>query len=458
MESRQGRLAALCAVAALTIGLVAASAASAATTVSGWGFNKNGQLGNGNKTASPDPVTTLIPPLDEVVEVSAGRNHSLALLSDGTVLAWGNNNDGQLGNGTTTQSLVPVAVSGLTGVKQIAAGGNFSVALLENGTAVSWGHNPEGQLGDGLTSGPETCPGGESCSKVPRPVVELTEGKQISAGDKHTAVVLANGEVVMWGPNTKDPGELGLGITTGPESCGPKNLPCSTRPRAVCHAFVKGEPEPCPEGPFLTGVVSVSVGYSHTVALLEGGTAVAWGGNSYRELGAVGPEETGKGALKDRSYVPVKVNKLSGAVAVEAGHKTSFALLSDGTVVGWGRNSNGELGLGTKGEAHEFPEKVCAVGTSGPCPTGPYLSATAVSAGAGSSPGFAHTLALLPSGEVVGWGDNGNGEVGDGTAVAKTTPQLVCALGTKGACPTGPYLTGVFGISAGAAHSAAAGH
>ena len=71
--------------------------------------------------------------------IAAGGSHSLALLSNGTVEAWGQNNNGELGNGATADSSTPVAVSGLSGVTAVAAGDNHSLALLSNGTVVAWG-------------------------------------------------------------------------------------------------------------------------------------------------------------------------------------------------------------------------------------------------------------------------------------------------------------------------------
>lgn len=96
--------------------------------------------------------------LTGVVEVAAGSYHSFALLSDGTVVAWGYNANGQLGDGTTTNQTTPVPVCGvdgssqrLGGVAQLGLGGvsDHSLALLSDGRAVAWGRNDYGQLGDG---------------------------------------------------------------------------------------------------------------------------------------------------------------------------------------------------------------------------------------------------------------------------------------------------------------------
>jgi alpha-tubulin suppressor-like RCC1 family protein len=104
--------------------------------------------------------------------VAAGLYFSTALLSNGTVEAWGFNSSGQLGDGTTTESHVPVTVSGLTGVKGLSAGWMHVVALMSTGSVVAWGSNLNGRLGDG----------GTADSSIPVAVSGLSGVKSISAG------------------------------------------------------------------------------------------------------------------------------------------------------------------------------------------------------------------------------------------------------------------------------------
>ncbi|HYM46256.1 MAG TPA: IPT/TIG domain-containing protein, partial [Solirubrobacteraceae bacterium] len=114
-----------------------------------WGYNASGQLGNGTTTMSPAPVA--VNGLTGVIAVSAGAEHSLALLGNGTVMAWGSNRVGQLGNGTSGgKGNVPAPVGELSGVTAISAGSAHSLALLGGGAIVAWGYNADGQLGDGL--------------------------------------------------------------------------------------------------------------------------------------------------------------------------------------------------------------------------------------------------------------------------------------------------------------------
>jgi hypothetical protein len=114
-------------------------------TVWAWGDNSYGQLGNGININSNVPVQTSI---TGVAAIAAGLNHTVAVKTDGTVWAWGNNSYGQLGNGININSNIPVQTS-ITGVAAIAAGLNHTVAVKTDGTSWAWGNNSYGQLGDG---------------------------------------------------------------------------------------------------------------------------------------------------------------------------------------------------------------------------------------------------------------------------------------------------------------------
>ena len=152
--------------------------------------------------------------LNDVIAISASGNHSLALKSDGTVWAWGTNTYGQLGDGTTTARTLPVQVSGLSSVKAISAGfvSYFhSLALKSDGTVWAWGQNNYGQLGNGTTD--------SSAHSTPAQVPGLSGISVIAAGDANSFALEQSGNVVWaWGFNNNGEanysgGPLGDGTT-----------------------------------------------------------------------------------------------------------------------------------------------------------------------------------------------------------------------------------------------------
>ncbi len=169
-------------------------------TVMAWGQNTNGQLGINSIINTSTP--TLISGLNDVIDIAVGTTHSLALLSNGTIMSWGSNGSGQLGNNTTISSNVPVNVLNITNAIAISAGTDFSVALLSNGTVMTWGVNNTGQLGIGNNTNQLT----------PVLVNNLSNINAISAGNSHTLALTNNGNVISWGLNNS--GQLGNNSST----------------------------------------------------------------------------------------------------------------------------------------------------------------------------------------------------------------------------------------------------
>jgi alpha-tubulin suppressor-like RCC1 family protein len=355
-------------------------------TVMSWGYNGSGQLGDGSRKISYAPARVCAagvtecpsgPYLEEVVAISAGVYHSLALLKDGTVVAWGENYLGQLGDGgsITENSDVPMPVCVvveapckpdhyLKDVMAISAGAAYSLALLNNGTVMAWGGNSVGGLGDGTTTGPETCYEGDPCSKIPVAVSDLSEVAAIAAGTEHNLALLKNGTVKAWGENKY--GRLGDGSEES-----------SDVPVTVCAA---GDKAPCAHD--LSGVAAIAAGWGYSLALLKNGTVNAWGPNAEGELGDgtfTGPETT-----------PVAVSNLSEVTAIAAGVEAvnSLALLKGGKLMAWGGDLYGSLGDGNASSPSDVPIPVCAAGATGPCVDGPYLGGegqvTAMAAGGGA--------------------------------------------------------------------------
>jgi alpha-tubulin suppressor-like RCC1 family protein len=222
-------------------------------------------------------------------------------------------------------------------------------------------------------------------------IIDLQGVIQVSQSDSyHACALLASGAVECWGSNYY--GELGNGSTNN-----------SSTPVGVSGL----------SGP----ATAIATGTYHSCALLAGGTVECWGYNFYGQLG--------NGSTTDSS-TPVVVSGLSGATAIAAGSYHSCALLAGGTVECWGYNTDGELGNGTTTESNT-PVAVSTL--SGP--------ATAIAGG------FFHTCALLSNGTAECWGDNINGELGNGTNTSSDTPVAVSGL------------SGATAVAAGANHSCA---
>jgi alpha-tubulin suppressor-like RCC1 family protein len=367
-----------------------------ATTVSGtvwaWGWNGYGQLGNGTYTNSNTPVQVLDPAsvsgyLTGVTALAGGASLSLALKSDGTVWAWGYGLNGELGNGTYTTSNTPVQVSGLSGVTAIAEGGaGFNrLALKSDGTVWAWGYNGYGELGNGTYT----------TSNTPVQVSGLSGVTAIGVGGYHGLALKSDGTIWAWGDNGY--GELGNGTYTT------SNTPVQ----------VSG----------LSGVTALAGGGWHSLALKSDGTVWAWGRNSEGQLG---------NGTYTNSNTPVQVLGLSGGTAIAGGYLHSLALTSDGTVWAWGYNSNGQLGNGTYTFSINTPVQVLGPGGVGDLTGVTELTETVYS-----------SLALKGDGTVWAWGDNGYGELGNGTYTGSNTPVQVSGL------------AGVTAIAGGGAHNLA---
>ena len=140
-----------------------------------WGMDPSGQLGDASTNNVNTPFRVI--GLDNIVAMSAGINYSLALKSDGTVWACGNNDKGQLGNGTFNSTLGFVhQVSNLTNIVAIAGGSTHCLALKADGTVWAWGNNDNGQLGNGTNDN----------SNIPVQVSGLTNVSAITAGGQQS--------------------------------------------------------------------------------------------------------------------------------------------------------------------------------------------------------------------------------------------------------------------------------
>jgi alpha-tubulin suppressor-like RCC1 family protein len=347
-----------------------------------WGSNTRGQLGDGTTANSSTPVVVsgILGPLGGT-QIAAGLYHTCALISDGTVRCWGSSADGQLGDGTTTNSSTPVVVSGISGstlATQITAGYGHTCALISDGTVRCWGKNSNGQLGNGTTTDSST-------PVVVSGILGSTRATQIAGGFEHACALIVDGTVRCWGKNVA--GGLGNGTTTD-----------SSTPVVV--SGISGS----------TRATQIAGGGHHTCALISDGTMRCWGYNAFGQLG--------NGTSTDSS-TPVVVSGVSGstrATQIGGGGGHTCALISDGTVRCWGANSSGQLGNGTT--TNSFTP-VMVSGISG------STHATQIAGGAGGSNA---TCALISDGTVRCWGDNSFGQLGNGTNTTSSTPVVVSGI------------------------------
>ena len=274
-------------------------------TVSCWGRNRFGQLGNG--TGGNEGDMSLVPVevqgIEDATAISAGFGHSCALHQNGTISCWGINLTAQDVNEEPT-SPVPVEVQGIDEATAISTGFGHSCALHQNGTISCWGINEYGQLGDGSDEG----------FLVPVGVVGIDDATAISAGDFHTCALHQNGNISCWGSNRN--GQLGNG--TGDDSSVPVK--------------VQG----------IDDATAIGTSWSNSCALHQNGNISCWGSDHLGQLG----NGTG-GNEGDMSSVPVKVVNIDDATAISTSSTNPCALHQNGTISCWGTNYRGALGDGT---------------------------------------------------------------------------------------------------------------
>jgi alpha-tubulin suppressor-like RCC1 family protein len=313
-----------------------------------------------------------------------------------------------LGVGTTA---LAGPAPGSPGRGSLAAGTGHA-CVVASGAAYCWGLNYAGQLGDGSSDGPRSCAVAHvsarvSCSASAVRVDVVAGIRSIAAGDGFTCAVLRSGDVYCWGMNYD--GALGDGSIAGPQTC-----------RVGSHSFSCSSSAVRVSG--LNRAVGISATADHVCAVVADGSVYCWGANEEGDLGTgrltssrvCGAEPPAEPC----SPTPHRVTGLDAATAVAAGVDHTCALLRDGGVDCWGENALGELGAGDV----RLPS--CQ---GDPCSTRPLRVRTLHSAVAVSA-GDEQSCALLADGDVDCWGDNEDGELGQGSTSGPQTchiPQAV---------------------------------
>jgi len=293
-----------------------------------WGNNLHGQYGGGDARI-PRSSWTPVPVLGrkDIVDVAVAEKYSLFLLADGTALATGVNGHGQLGIGridilpgtreTPAPVSVPTPIAGLSQVKQLAAGWQFAIALLEDGTVMAWGDRWGGKLGDGEV-GPFS--DRKNAIPTPRPVRGLSGVKQIAAGEDFALALVNDGTVLGWGYSLNR--ELGEAVTS--KTGVPVRLRGVERVKQIAAASHNG------------------------LALLEDGTVRTWG--TKRCAIVLQPQEFDPNGGVSATALPVPGLQNVRSLVASSGAQHVMAILSDGTVRTWGCNGYYDQGLGHKEE------------------------------------------------------------------------------------------------------------
>src|SRR5690554_2266450 len=357
--------------------------------VSCWGSNQYGQLGHGNKTkeeiekellerrkngdviteeeieaeqnklssSTPVKVKDSNGVMTGAIKISAGENHTCALLAGGNVKCWGSNSNGQLGNSQlstqgkkASSTAVDVNVNDLQAIKiaSISVGNNYSCALLEAGDIKCWGKIPSDFSADKLLALTNKKPiqlataSNHACATVENNQIQCwgdsdngklghTENTEqvvtgidkallVSSKGNHSCALLNNGRVECWGDNLS--GQIGNGLG---------DLNSVLTPNRVRN---------------LSQVISLSSGEQYNCAATVAGQVLCWGNNQYGQLGYV----PSKGATHVRPFssIPTVVEGITTAKEVSVSQNHSCALLiseaKEESVSCWGKNDSGQLG------------------------------------------------------------------------------------------------------------------
>jgi alpha-tubulin suppressor-like RCC1 family protein len=286
---------------------------------------------------------------------------------------------------------VPVLVSG--GQRFAALSGTYAhtCGLTTGGAAYCWGSNGAGQLGTGATAGPQRCISGGVCSTAPVLVSGGLSFAALTAGGLLTCGLTTNGAAYCWGFNGQ--GQLGNGMTTGPQDCG-GDFVCSATPVLVLGGM---------------RFAALSAGFDHTCGRTTSLAAYCWGYGAFGKLGT---------GTTESDSVPVPVMGGLSFAALTASGDHTCGVTTGGAAYCWGYNYHGELGDGatTGPQCYASPTIACS---STPVLVSSGLNFAALSAG------FDHTCGVTTDGVAYCWGSNHFGQLGNGTTTDSNAPVKV---------------------------------
>ncbi|MGD0998010.1 MAG: hypothetical protein ABR941_06790, partial [Thermoleophilia bacterium] len=400
-----------------------------------WGDNNLGQLGLGTHDNNAHATPTQVGTANDWATIGCGWYFTLAVKTDGTLWAWGENDDGQIGQGGqsgeyggTPEFDSPVRVGAdsdwSTTVGSLGGGSWHSVALKQDGTLWGWGSNGYGALGVGLQSHEF----GQTDTTTPTQIDASTDWQAVTAGDTFTLAEKQDGSYVAWGDNQF--GQIGVGYPL--ERCTPTQIgsdpgwtsvatgywnTIAARSDGTLWNWYANSRTPAQVGSARDWATAFA-GNRYFLALKADGTLWSWSdsdGNSYGELGLgdTAPHETPTqvGTATDWTTVTCGDNVLADGEMAQDDSGHTVALRSDGTLWAWGSNTNGELGLGTADNSpHATPTQVGAGTDWQAIAAGPHC-----------------TFAIKTNGTLWAWGKNTDGRLGLGDTVDRDLPTQVGA-------------------------------
>lgn len=269
----------------------------------------------------------------DVVDLSSGRWHSCVVLRDRSVRCWGWNYDGQLGDGTRSGHNAPIVVTEVRDAVEVRAGWDFSCARTSSGAVQCWGENDYGQLGNG----------DRHTSASPVAVLGIRDARQITVGETHACALRAGGAVSCWGEN--EFGELGDGTTTlrtrpvaarfgrgvSELSAGDGGTCALHETGAVtCAGWLARGATPVVVRDLPTGVIDVALAKNFACANTVDDEPRCWGEGFVGQLG-------GENVASGEVFVPRPINGLRAVSQVALGRRGGCAVRRDGQLWCWGR-------------------------------------------------------------------------------------------------------------------------